>query len=260
MKLETVIYEKRDGIASVILNRPQKLNAFNIQMRDDFYEVLTAVRDDPDVLVMILSGAGQAFCSGADLTEFGTAPSPVIALEVRQERDVYGAIKDFDRISIAAMHGHVFGAGLEFALFCDLRIAAEGTHFGLPETGWGFVPGGGATQSLPRIAQPGPARELILTGKRIDAAEAHRIGLVNRVVPQATLMAQAVQLARCVISNGSFSAALAKEALNKGMNLSLENGLGLEARLSELAFGTREAWQKLRASGAPSDEDSWTLS
>jgi enoyl-CoA hydratase/carnithine racemase len=247
MDLETVVYEKNDNIVFVTLNRPHKLNAYNVQMRDDLYEAFTAVRDDPDVRVMIISGAGRAFCAGADLTEFGTAPSPVIARDVRWQRDLWGVLKDLDKVTIAAVHGHVFGSGLELALFCDLRLAAEGTIFGLPETSWGFIPGAGATQALPRITRPGSAMAAILTGERIDALEAYRIGLVHRVRAESELMTEAELLARRVLICPPQAILLAKEAVNKGMDMSLEAGLRLEERLYEYSYATWGAWNGLRA-------------
>lgn len=216
-------------------------------MRDDLYEVFTAVRDDPDVGAMIISGAGKAFCAGADLSEFGTAPSPVIAREVRWERDLWGVLKDMDKLTIAAMHGYAFGSGLELALLSDLRYAAEGTVFGLPETGLGFIPGAGATQSLPRIVSSGRALEIILACQRIDSAEAYRLGLVHRVFPRESLLAEAEAIARRILDAGPLAVPLAKEAINSGLDLTLAEGLALESRLGEIAFGTLDAWEGLRA-------------
>ena len=247
MILDTVVYEKQGAIARVTLNRPRALNAYNIQMRDDLYEVFTAVRDDPDVRAMIISGAGKAFCAGADITEFGTAPSPIIAREVRWGRDLWGALKDLDKLTVAAMHGFVFGSGLEMALLCDLRFAAEGTIFGLPEDALGFIPGAGATQTLPRVIRPGTALEMILTCDRIDATEMHRVGLVHRVFPQDSLLAEAGEVAREVLSAGPVAVSLAKEAINSGLDITLREGLDLEARLADLVFSTSDAWEGMRA-------------
>lgn len=247
MILDTVIYEKCEAIAYVTLNRPRALNAYSIQMRDNLYEVFAAVRDDPDVRAMIISGAGKAFCAGADLTEFGTAPSPVVAREVRWGRDLWTMLKDLDKLTVVAMHGYVLGSGLELALFSDLRLAAEGTIFGLPETQLGFIPGAGATQSLPRILRTGKALEMILTCDRIEAKEAYRVGLVHRIVPQDSLPAEAEKITRDVLAGGPLAVSLAKEAINRGLDLSLKEGLELEARLSELAFSTSDAWEGLRS-------------
>ena len=148
---KTLIYEKEDHIAYVTLNRPQALNVYNIQMRDDLYEVLSAIKDDPEVRVAIFKGAGEkAFCAGADLSEFLTAPTPVIARQVRFGRDVWGLFLSLPQPLIAAVHGYVLGSGIEIALCCDIRIASEDVRFGLPEVGLGIIPAAGGTQTLPR--------------------------------------------------------------------------------------------------------------
>ncbi|MDP6178304.1 MAG: enoyl-CoA hydratase/isomerase family protein, partial [Desulfatiglandales bacterium] len=148
---KTLTYEKRDGIAYVTLNRPQALNVYNVRMRDDLYEVLGAIRDDSEVRVAIFQGAGEkAFCAGADLSEFLTAPSPVIARQVRFDRDVWGLFLSIRQPLIAALHGYVLGSGIEIALCCDIRIASDDASFGLPEVGLGIIPAAGGTQTLPR--------------------------------------------------------------------------------------------------------------
>jgi len=254
MQLATVTYEKHEQCGHVQLNRPGVLNAYNIQMRDDLYQILTAVRDDPDIRVMIISGAGRAFCAGADLTEFGTAPTPVIAREVRRNRDVWGLLKDLNVVSIAAMHGYAFGSGLELALLCDFRLAAEGTRMGLPETALGFIPAAGATQSLQRLVRPGAALRMLLTCERIDAHEAHRIGLIHRVVTGDRLPTEAVALAGRIISSAPLAAILAKQAINHGLDVSLAEGLAIESRLNDLAFTAADAWERLRSHAKQSAE------
>ncbi|MCL5962542.1 MAG: enoyl-CoA hydratase-related protein [Chloroflexi bacterium] len=247
MTFNTIIYEKEASLAYVRLNRPDMLNAYSIEMRDDLYEAFTAVRDDPDVRVMVICGIGKAFCAGADLTQFGTAPSPTIARNVRWARDVWGILKDMDKPTIAAVHGYVLGSGLELALLCGLRIAADGCRFGLPETTLGFIPAAGGTQSLARIVKPGSAMAMILTGQRIDATQAYRLGLVHRVVPKENLMREAQELASRILAAGPLATCLAKRAVNTGLDLTLEQGIALEASLSNMAYGTSDAWEGLRA-------------
>jgi len=242
-----VIFEKEGEIAHVTLNRPRRANLYNVQMRDDLYEVLTAVRDDPGVRAVIFSGAGDGFCGGADLTEFGTAPSPTIARDVRWARDVWGVLKDMDKLTVAAMHGYALGSGLEMALLCDLRLAAEGTRFGLPEVGLGLIPAAGGTQGAARVAKLGTALAMVLTGARMDAWDAYRIGLVHRVVPREALPAEAETMVHRVLSAGPAALVLAKAAVNGGMDLTLEQGLHLEERLNDLAYRTRDAWEGIRA-------------
>lgn len=146
---ESVLFEKQDHIAVVTLNRPKAMNTFNMQMRDDLHQVLSAIRDDLDIYVALFQGAGEkAFCAGADLSEFLTAPSPVAARRVRAERDIWRLFVALEKPLIAAVHGYVLGSGLEIASYCDIRIAAEKTHFGLPEVGLGIIPGAGGTQTI----------------------------------------------------------------------------------------------------------------
>ena len=173
---ETLIYEKEGAIARVSLDRPAVLNAYNIQMRDDFSEALRAVSDDPDVRALLITGEGRAFCAGADLTEFGTAPSLVIARQVRWQRDVWGQMIDLDIPAVAAVHGYCIGSGLEIALLCDIRLAAEDTVFAMPEVRLGMIPAAGGTQTLPRHAGASQALDLLLTGRRFTAREALDMG------------------------------------------------------------------------------------
>jgi enoyl-CoA hydratase len=229
---QTITYEKQDGLAFITLNRPQALNAVNIKMRDELYEVLPAVRDDPEVQAAILRGAGErAFCAGADITEFGTTPSVVIARRVRWERDLWGLFLSLPKPLIVAIHGYAVGAGIEMAMCCDLRVASDDARFGLPEVGLGMVPTAGGSQTLPRTIPPGKAAELILTGDLIDAAEAFRLGLVNRVVSRADLLPTAEALARRIMSYPQIAVRCAKEAVTRGLQLGLEQGLELESQL-----------------------------
>src|SRR3989338_1234366 len=162
---EVIIYEKQSGVGYVTLNRPKALNAYNIRMRDEIYQVLAAVKEDDDVRVVILKGAGEkAFCAGADLTEFLTAPSPIIARQVRCERDVWGLFLSITKPLIAALHGYVLGDGVEMALCCDIRVASEDARFGTPEMGLGIIPAAGGSQTLPRVIGRAPALEMLLTG------------------------------------------------------------------------------------------------
>ena len=230
---KTLIYEKNEGIAYVTLNRPQALNVYNIQMRDDLYEVLGAIKDDPDVRVAIFKGAGEkAFCAGADLSEFLTAPSPIVARQVRFKRDVWGLFLSIPQPLIAAVHGFVLGSGIEIALCCDIRIASEDARFGLPEVGLGIIPAAGGTQTLPRIVGRARALEMLLTNRWIDGEEAYRVGLVNRVVPRSKLLETAKEMARKIASHDPIAVRNAKQAVVRGMDLPLVEGLDLEKRLS----------------------------
>jgi enoyl-CoA hydratase/carnithine racemase len=232
---EAIIYEKQNDIAYVVLNRPHALNAYNLKMRDELYQVLGAIKDDPEVKVAIFRGAGErAFCAGADLAEFLTAPSPVIARQVRWERDVWGLFLSITKPLIAALHGYVLGSGIEIALYCDIRLASEDAQFGLPEPGLGIIPAAGGSQTLPRAIGRAEALEILLSGRWIKAEEAHRLKLVNRVVPRKELLPEAERLARKIARFDPIAVSYAKQAITLGLDLSLEKGLEFEARLAHL--------------------------
>ena len=232
-EFETIIYQKQNSIAHVTLNRPHALNAYNLRMRDELYQVLGAIRDDPEVRVAIFRGAGErAFCAGADLTEFLTAPSPIIARQARWERDVWGLFLSLTKPLIAAVHGYVLGSGIEIALCCDIRLASEEVQFGLPEPGLGIIPAAGGSQTLSRVIGGAKALEILLSGRWIKADEAHRLKLVNRVVPRKELLAQAERLARKIAGFDPVVVSYAKQAIVRGLDLSLKQGLELEARLA----------------------------
>jgi enoyl-CoA hydratase/carnithine racemase len=227
----TVRFEVRDAIAWVTLNRADQLNAYNVAMRDDLHAILTAIYDDPGIRAMVLAGAGRAFCTGGDLTEFGTAPSPTVARWVRFRRDVWGLLRRLPIPTVAAIHGLTVGGGLEMALLCDLAIAADDTRLCLPETGVGMIPGVAGTQTASRRLGLGRALDLCLTGRWIDAKEALLVGLVAEVVPAASLDRRAHTLARELAGSPREAIAMVKVAVWEGLDLSLREGLAMEQRL-----------------------------
>jgi enoyl-CoA hydratase/carnithine racemase len=229
---ETIIYEKQDNVGYITLNRPKALNVYNIQMRDELYQVLGAVKDDAEVKVGVLRAAGEkAFCAGADLTEFLTAPSPTIARQVRWQRDVWGLFLGIDKPMLAALHGYVFGSGIEMALCCDIRVASDDVQIGVPETGLGIIPAAGGTQTLPRIVGKGYALELLMSGRWIKAEEALRMKLINRVVPREDLWPVVEWLAVEIGAHSENMLSYVKQAVTRGLDLTLEQGLELESRL-----------------------------
>jgi enoyl-CoA hydratase len=230
---EVIIYEKQDGIANITLNRPHALNAYNIRMRDELYEVLGAIKDDTEVEVVILKGAGEkAFCAGADLSEFLTAPPPVFARQARFVKDIWGLFLSIEQPLIAALHGYVLGSGIEMALCCDIRLASDDARFGLPETGLGIIPAAGGSQTLPRTVGPAAALEMLLTGRWLTAPEALKVKLVNRVVPRPDLLPTAEKLARKIRSFDPLVVRYAKQAVVRGLDLPLAQGLTLEDGLA----------------------------
>ncbi|HKP19136.1 MAG TPA: enoyl-CoA hydratase/isomerase family protein [Gaiellaceae bacterium] len=232
MTFETIAFEKRGAAAWVTLNRPDVLNAFNVRMRDELYEVCGAVRDDDEIRAVVFRGAGRAFCAGADLTEFGTAPSPTAARRIRFARDLWERLAALRVPRIAALHGFVVGSGVELALLCDLRIAAEGTTFRLPEAHLGMIPAAGATQTLPRVAGVGVALSLILTGRAVEADEAARLRIVTWVVPPERLEDETTEVADSLCRLDPRVVAGVLRAVHEGVDLPLAQGLQLEARLA----------------------------
>jgi enoyl-CoA hydratase/carnithine racemase len=202
-------------------------------MRDDLFEAFSAVRDDPTLRVAILCGNGRAFCAGGDIREFGTAPSPVIAREVRWRRDVWGLLRSLPQPTIAAVHGHAAGSGMEMALLCDFRIAATDAVFSLPETGLGMIPGVVGTQTAPRILGVGRALGLVLAGRRIDGREAHRVGVVSSVVSPGRLGLEANRLARRLAMIDGDLVSKVKDLVSRGLELPLEAALARERHVAQ---------------------------
>jgi enoyl-CoA hydratase len=245
---KTILFHKSGPIGYVTLNRPEALNVYNVKMRDELHEVLSAIRDDPDVDVVILRGAGdRAFCAGADLSEFLTAPPPAASRQVRWERDVWGLFLSIPQPVIAALHGYVLGSGIEMALCCDLRIASEETRFGLPEVTLGIIPAAGGSQTLPRTIGRAKSLEMLLTNRWIDAGEALSAGLVNRVVPRQDLMRTVERLASQLASQPRLITRCIKEAVSRGASLRLQEGLDLERRLAQRILASPAALQEIKA-------------
>ena len=234
---KAILYEIDRGVAHISLNRPHVLNAYNMQMRDDLAEALEAVQEDSEVGALLISGQGRAFCAGADLTEFGTAPSQVIARQVRWERDVWGQLHGLNKPVVAALHGYCIGSGLEIALLSDLCVAAKSTWFAMPEVQLGMIPAAGGTQTLPRHADVSHSLDLLLTGRRFDAAEALRLRLLTRVVPDDELLETAWAICRQLADLAPELVTAAKTALRGASDLNLREGLALESRQAVLALG-----------------------
>ncbi len=228
----TVRFAVRDAIAWVTLDRPAQLNAYNVAMRDDLHAILTAIHDDSSIRAMVLTGAGRAFSTGGDLTEFGTAPSPIVARWVRFRRDVWGLLRRLPIPTLAAIHGLTVGGGLEMALLCDLAIAADDTRICLPETGAGMIPGVAGTQTASRRLGLGRAIDLCLTGRWINAKEALLVGLVAEVVPAGKLRRAAQVMARNLSRLPRATIALAKLCVWDGLDMPLKQGLRMEQRLA----------------------------
>ena len=243
-----VLYEVADHVATITLNRPAVRNAMNTPLREAMYERFTGLAVDDDVRVIIVTGAGdKAFSAGADIREF---VEPLVPAQFREQRRRLDFRQVMDRCPqpiIAAIRGIALGGGLELALACDIRIAGDDALLGLTEVNRAIIPGGGGTQRLPRLVGRGKALEMILTGQRIDAAEALRIGLVERVVPAAEVMEAARALARELAGRAPVAMRYAKEAVVKGLGMSLDDGLRLEGDLSTLLRTTEDRLEGARA-------------
>lgn len=249
MTYQAIIFEKKDGIARLTFNRPEVMNARNRQMREEIVQVMTEIRDDPDIRVAILTGAGdRAFSAGRDLKEAAQEKRPIIeSRQQKLERGDTETIANLNKPIVAAINGYALGGGLEMALACDIRVAVDEAKLGLPEVTRGMIPGSGGTQRLSRLIGLGKALELILTGAIIDAHEALRLGLVNKVVPRTDLMFAAEEYARKIASNGPLAVVFAKEAIRKGYEMSLEDGLRLETDLSSLLQTSEDIKEGARA-------------
>lgn len=229
-----VLADREGDIVWITLNRPERLNAVHLPMRDELWTMFTMLRDDPTVRVAVLRGAGdRAFSAGADITDFGSAPSYVEAREARLGRDLWGLMSRLPMPLIAAIGGFAYGAGLELSLYCDLRIAAEGARFAVPEVTLGYIPSAGGTQTLPRHINLGDALRLITTGEPIDAREAYDIGLVHAVVPPDALAATARDWAQRLAARDPRAQRETKRAVVQGLDLPLDAGLALERRLAQ---------------------------
>jgi enoyl-CoA hydratase/carnithine racemase len=241
--------ERQRGVAWITLNRPTAINAINDSIRQHVPAALQALDSDPQVRVIVVRGAGErGFCAGADLKEKPAVDNPLDA-RVLRARSTW--IESFDRVAkpvIAAIHGFCMGGGLEIALACDLRIAAADAVFALPETGLGLIPGGGGTQRLPRLIGLGRALDLLLTGDRIDANEALRLGLISRLAPShAALATEAAALAERIASRPPVATCFVKEAARVGLQLDLPAGLRLERALFTMLLSSDERREALAA-------------
>ena len=241
-------YQVTDGVALITLNRPKALNAINRMMIQELTRVSDQAEADQEVRVLILTGAGEkAFAAGADITEFQQL-SPLEALQSSQAfQAAFNRIERLKKPIIAAVNGFCLGAGCELALACDFIFASDRARFGQPEVNLGFIPGGGGTQRLARLIGKPRAKELIYTGEMIDAQEAYRIGLVNKVFPAADLMTEVRKFAQQVISKGAVVLELAKRVIDGGYQIDLMAALTLEANTFAVCFATEDKTEGVNA-------------
>jgi len=243
-----VIYEAKEGVARLTVNRPEKLNALDRQTMRDIDGAVGAAGQDPSIGVLVVTGMGdKAFVAGADIAELASQTPVEGAAYARLGQAVLERLERLGKPSIAAINGYALGGGLELAMACTLRVASESARLGQPEVALGIIPGYGGTQRLARLVGEGRALEMILTGEPIDAREAHRIGLVNRVVPQAELAAAVEALARTLLTRGPAALRLALQAVHEGLQMTLGEGLSMEAALFGLSCATEDMREGTRA-------------
>lgn len=244
MAYETLLYEKRAHLGYVTLNRPKILNAQSPEMFDDLARVFGEIKGDPEVGVVILTGAGdRAFSAGADINflKMLAQTTPIAAKGfIEKNRLAFGAIEHLGKPVIAAVNGYALGGGCELAMTCHIRIASDQARFGQPEINLGLFPGAGGTQRLPRLVGKGSAIELMLTGEAISAQEAYRLGLVNKVVPAPELIPTAEKLAQQILAKSPLAVSVILEAVQHGMEMTLAEGLQLEANLFGVICGTED--------------------
>jgi len=253
--LENVLYEKKDAIAYVTLNRPKVLNALNKKTWADLRAAFEAARDDAAVRGVILTGAGdKAFIAGADISELASVSSVEAEESSTFGQEVLNVVENLGKPVIAAINGFALGGGCETAMACTIRVASEHAKFGQPEVKLGLIPGGGGTQRMPRLVGKGRALQIILSGEIISAQEAYRIGLVNEVLPAADVITRAEAILKQIFSNAPIAVKYSLEAVNKGLETSVAEGLSLEASLFGLCAGTedkREGTQAFLQKRAP---------
>jgi len=242
MSFQNIIVEIREAAGIITINRPETRNALTAQTLSEFRQALDDLKKDESVKVVIITGAGEkAFASGADIA----AVRDRTFLEILEPgmSGLYAEIEQYDKPTIAAVNGYALGGGCELAMACDLRIASENAKFGLPELNLAIIPGAGGTQRLSRLVGRGKAKEMILTGDIVSAAEAERIGLVNKVVPPEQLLDAAVELAKKIAKKGPLALRLAKVVMNAGAEAPLQAGLAMEKLAQSVLFTTEDKYE-----------------
>jgi enoyl-CoA hydratase len=244
---ETILVEREGRVAILTVNRPDKLNALNDQVREDMLAALAQIETDDGVGVVVITGAGEkSFIAGADIGEFA-GRSPFDQRHAMRSPRIFDVMASFPKPVLAMINGFCLGGGCELAMSCDLRIASEKARFGQPEIKLGLIPGGGGTQRLPRLVGTGNALRLILTGDMIDAAEAKSMGLVEMVVPHEELRAKTLELAQKIAGMSPLTVKVAKEAVRASETMSLGEGITYERDLFCLCFSTEDKKEGVEA-------------
>lgn len=248
VEMEMIKYEQKGNIGYVTLDRPASMNAFNYDMLVELSDITDSIRINPDIRVVIFTGSGdRAFSVGADLKERKTLSDLKVKRNIYKIGEVFTAIENLPQPTIAMMNGFAFGGGMELALACDFRIAADTAIMGLTETGLAIIPGAGGTQRLPRLIGEAKALELILTARRLTAPEALTYGVVTRVAPVNALLQETLNFADSLLANGPIALEQAKFAIKHGMNVDLQTGLAIERKAYEITIPTEDRIEALHA-------------
>jgi enoyl-CoA hydratase/carnithine racemase len=241
MTFSNILFEKKNSVAYVTVNRPKVLNALNMATMEELRAAFHGIKNDAGVRVVILTGAGgKAFIAGADIGELAQHDAVSGKEYTQRGQSVLNLIENLGKPVIACINGFALGGGCEIAMACTMRLASESAKLGQPEVKLGIIPGYGGTQRLPRLVGKGIAMQLVLTGEMISAQEAHRIGLVNEVTASADLIARAEAIAQTIIANAPLAVQYAMEAVNKGMEMTLAEGLYVEATLFGVSCATED--------------------
>ncbi|MGB6011177.1 MAG: enoyl-CoA hydratase-related protein [Desulfobacterales bacterium] len=248
MNEKVLLVEEKDGIAVLTLNRPKVMNSFNFALLHSLKDQVDALKFNTNVRVVIITGAGQkAFCAGADLKERTTFDELQVKEFIFTIRNLFTSIEYLNKPVIAAINGVALGGGTELALACDIRIAAMNASMGLTETRLAIIPGAGGTQRLPRLIGRGKAKELIFTGRRVDAREALQIGLVNQICDPESLLEECQKMAAMICETGPIAIEQAKYAINYGLETDLHTGLGIESNAYWVTIPTEDRLEGLAA-------------
>ncbi len=245
---ENILFEKKGAIAYVTVNRPKVLNALNMATMEELRAAFHAIKADKEVRVVIFTGAGEkAFIAGADIGELAKHDAIQGKEYTHKGQSVLNLMENLGKPVIACINGFALGGGCEMAMACTMRLASDNAKLGQPEVKLGIIPGYGGTQRLARLVGKGIAQQLVLTGEMITAAEAHRIGLVNEVVPQPELIPRAEAIAQKIVANAPLAVQYAMEAVNRGMEMTLAEGLYLEATLFGVCCATEDKTEGTKA-------------
>ncbi|NYB72792.1 short-chain-enoyl-CoA hydratase [Sedimentibacter hydroxybenzoicus DSM 7310] len=240
MEVKNLVIEKDKGICTVKLNSPQTLNSLNVIMLDELEYAFDQISNDDEVSVVVLTGEGKAFVAGADISYMSNlSPSEAKKFSEAGSR-LFRKIETMNKVVIAAVNGFALGGGCELAMACDIRIASEKAKFGQPEVGLGIIPGFSGTQRLARLVGLGRAKELMFTGLHINADEAYRIGLVNKITDKDSLMEETYKMAEKIVSNSGVAVRYAKEAVNRGIETDIDTGIAYESNIFGLCFASED--------------------